>query len=238
MIHTVTDGNGPPVVFVAALGFPGSSWRPVVTALRAGSATLTYDRPACGASPPRADLKTPITFGSLADELEALLIEIGVTAPAVVAGHSVGGNIARVFASRYPRRVAGLVFVDCSLPALLVGDERGPIIDGDDEVGNEIDLATSEEEVLAAGVPPVPAIVLARTPGRGGIDEIWAPHQRGLAAIYGAPLLIADDSGHHLTREAPDLVAFATDTVVQAVRDGARPSIDPAALAAAKGHRA
>lgn len=45
-------------------------------------------------------------------ELNALLETLGVNHPIVLVGHSAGGMFARVFASRYPDRVAGLVLVD------------------------------------------------------------------------------------------------------------------------------
>jgi pimeloyl-ACP methyl ester carboxylesterase len=52
----------------------------------------------------------------MADELHDLLQAAGVPAPYVLAGHSSGGYIARVFAARHPELVAGVVLVDSSHP--------------------------------------------------------------------------------------------------------------------------
>jgi len=88
----------------------------------------------------------------------------------------------------------------------------------------------------------VPALVVTRTPGRWSgsiphpaIDDLWTAYQRILAAERESPLLVAEDSGHLMPREAPALVAYAIDAVTRAVRAGARPEIDPAELAAVGG---
>ena len=46
--------------------------------------------------------------------LYALLGTAGVPPPYIVAGHSLGGVVARRFAADYPQQVCGLVMVDSS----------------------------------------------------------------------------------------------------------------------------
>jgi pimeloyl-ACP methyl ester carboxylesterase len=193
MIYSITPGDGPPIVLVAALGFTQESWHPVIEMLGAGSATFAYDRPGIGGTPPRDDPSRPVSYGVLAEELTDLLDKSGVDAPAVLVGHSMGANIVRVFADRHPGRVAGLVFVDGSLPRLDLRAQPGPaqsgpaqsgsaqsgsaqsgpagpggempLTDGDDPGASPIDMLAGEVEVLKANAPRVPAVVLARTPG-------------------------------------------------------------------------
>jgi pimeloyl-ACP methyl ester carboxylesterase len=50
----------------------------------------------------------------MADELRQGLAAAGIDPPYVLVGHSLGGVIARRFASRYPRDVAGMVLIDSS----------------------------------------------------------------------------------------------------------------------------
>ena len=52
----------------------------------------------------------------LADDLHALLAAARVRGPCVLAGHSVGGTYALVFAERYPSQVAGIALIDSSTP--------------------------------------------------------------------------------------------------------------------------
>ena len=243
MIYSVTPGDDPPVVLVAALGFGQASWHPVIDRLASKSATLAYDRPGIGAASARADPAEPVSYGVLAGELAGLLEESGVDAPAVLVGHSMGCNVVRVFAGRYPGRVAGLVFVDASLPRLAMRAGELPLTDGDDPGASPIDTLAGEVEVRSAEVPPVPAVVLARTPGwwtsypipHPALDELWQMNQHDLAAAYRAPLLIAKDAGHLLPGDAPALVAYGIDLVVRAVRTGGAPVPNEAELAAVGG---
>jgi pimeloyl-ACP methyl ester carboxylesterase len=243
MIYSITPGDDPPVVLVSGLGFLKGSWQPVIERLRSGSSTFAYDRPGIGEAPGRADPARPVSYGVLAEELAALLDESGVDRPAVLVGHSMGANVVRVYADRHPSRVAGLVFVDGSLPRLALREEGGPLTDGDDDGASPIDTLAGEVEVLKSTPPPVPAVVLGRTPGwwspqplpHPALDELWQMNQHDLAAEHHAPLLIAKDAGHHLPREAPALVAYAIDLVVRAVRTRSDPAPSPSEVAAAGG---
>jgi pimeloyl-ACP methyl ester carboxylesterase len=252
MIQSITAGDDPPVVLVAALGFGQDSWRPVIELLESGSATVTYDRPGIGSAPPRDDPDRPVSYGVLAEELADLLDKSGVDSPVVLVGHSMGANIVRVFADRHPGRVAGLVFVDGSLPRLALRDGENhregekPLTDGDDPGASPIDMLAGEVEVLKATAPPVPAVVLARTPGwwssrpipHPALDELWQLNQHELADEHHAPLLIAVDAGHHLPREAPGLVAYGIDLVVRAARTHRDPAPRREDLAAVGGRLA
>jgi pimeloyl-ACP methyl ester carboxylesterase len=245
MIYSITHGDDPPVVLVSGLGFTQESWQPVIERLACGSTTFTYDRPGIGETPGRADPARPISYGVLADELADVLEQSGVDKPAVLVGHSMGANVVRVFAYRQPAWVAGLVFVDGSLPrlALPAGDEP-PLYDGDPPAASPIDTLAGEVEVRRSVPPRVPAVVLGRTPGwwssrpipHPALDELWQMNQHDLADEHHAPLIIAADAGHHLPREAPALVAYAIDLVVRAVRTDSDPAPTEEEMAAVGGH--
>jgi pimeloyl-ACP methyl ester carboxylesterase len=50
----------------------------------------------------------------MAEELDALITALGVTEPVILAGHSVGGLVARLYAARHRDRVAHLILVDAT----------------------------------------------------------------------------------------------------------------------------
>ena len=236
----------PPVVFVAALGHPGESWRPVLEELPAGLDTVTYDRPGLGGAPPRPAPNPPLPYSAFADELAALLDARGVDRPAVLVGHSIGALVVRAFADRHPHRVAGLVAVDGSIPQLVLDPDSSPVHDGDGPGATEIDFLTGQVEILSAAVPRVPAAVLVRrrhwqfegrAPRHPALDDLWQVSQRLLAEQWSAPLIVAEHAGHQIPAEAPALVAYVVEAVVRAVRDGTAPELDDGRLAERGGRR-
>jgi pimeloyl-ACP methyl ester carboxylesterase len=78
-----------------------------------------YDRPGTYASVGDDDLLSrsdpvsqPRTASDIVGDLHALLHAAGVPGPYVMAGHSFGGLLVRLYASTYPDEIAGLVLVD------------------------------------------------------------------------------------------------------------------------------
>ena len=56
----------------------------------------------------------PRTSADVATDLHALLRNEKIATPIVCVGQSFGGSNCRIFASRYPKLVAGMVLVDTS----------------------------------------------------------------------------------------------------------------------------
>ncbi|WP_232344187.1 alpha/beta fold hydrolase [Actinoplanes awajinensis] len=231
-----------PIVFIAALGEPGQNWSPVLEHL-GDLTTVTYDRPGTGAAPPRPAPRAPLPYSVLADELAEELDERRVTGPAILVAHSIGSLVARVYAGRHPHRVAGLVHVDGSIPQLRLWPTDETTVDGDGPDASELDTVTGQVEVLTATTPPVPALVLTRSPVHpttadlpAGVEELWLTSQRILARELGAPLIVADDSGHRIPSTAPDLVAYAIRAVHTAAGTARPVRVDPEELSKAGGH--
>lgn len=218
-----TTNDSPTVVFISQLGTDGATWQPVIDGIRKPVATFTYDRPGTGCCPPRLAPNPPLPYSAFAAELEVLLGDAGITGPLVVVGHSVGSLIARVFADRNLDRIAGSVHVDGSIPRLslwpAVNFPQSP--DGDGPDATHFDRLAGEVEVVESLVPDAPAMVITRTPGRWDdpwpvdkLDPLWLAYQRQLARQHRAPLVVADDAGHQIPREAPGLVAHCIDEVL------------------------
>ena len=75
-----------------------------------------YDRAGLGWSEPGPH---PRDAGSVAQRAPHALQRAGETGPFVLAGHSLGGQYAPMFAERYPAETAGLVLIDAQHPDTL-----------------------------------------------------------------------------------------------------------------------
>ena len=85
------------------------NWAEVQPSVTAITRTCFYDRGGFGWSdPPRY----PVTAMTVTDELRDVLAAVGVRAPIVLVGHSIGGFYATMYADRFPLEVAGMVLVD------------------------------------------------------------------------------------------------------------------------------
>ncbi|MFJ2862262.1 alpha/beta fold hydrolase [Kitasatospora sp. NPDC087314] len=101
--------GGPPVVLVAGSGTSSLTWAPVLPELAAHGRIVAYDRAGLGASDP--DGATGPSLESPIGDLAALVEHLDA-GPAVLVGHSWGGQLAQLLAWKRPELVAGLVLVD------------------------------------------------------------------------------------------------------------------------------
>lgn len=100
-------GSGLPILFIHGHPFNQSMWDPQVAALSTAHRVITFDLRGYGASEvPANDAIT--TLETMADDIAALLDHLKI-AKAVIAGLSMGGQVAMAFAEKYPQRLAGLV---------------------------------------------------------------------------------------------------------------------------------
>lgn len=107
--------GGPPVIICPALGATVEEWREVQQRIAEETTVCVYDRAGLGYSDsPRKHR----TVKRMAGELHALLRGAGIEPPYVLAGHSIGGLIARVFITLYPAEVVGLVLIEASHPEM------------------------------------------------------------------------------------------------------------------------
>lgn len=103
-------GTGTPaVVFLPGGGAAGLDYWNVQQAAGALTTSVIYDRAGTGWSD---RVKLPRSSTEITDELRELLRVMGIAAPYVLAGHSLGGLYGRHFAQRFPGEVAGLVLLD------------------------------------------------------------------------------------------------------------------------------
>lgn len=120
-VHVRDEGQGPPVVLIHGTSASLHTWDAWAAALRDSFRVVRFDLPAFGLTGTRPDgdygVPAYVRF------VEAVLDSLRV-GPAVVAGNSLGGEIAWHLAAAAPSRVARLVLVD---PAGIPFDRTPPL---------------------------------------------------------------------------------------------------------------
>jgi pimeloyl-ACP methyl ester carboxylesterase len=252
-------GQGSPTVILeAGAGNDASNWDTVglpagsrQTAVLPGVAAFTrvcaYDRPGTigGEVTHRSDpVPMPRDAVAMVADLHALLTAAAIPGAYVLAGHSFGGLVARLYAATYPDEVAGLVLIDAAhedyydrVRAVLTPDQwtaftQPPAVLASDPAFERIDVdasATAMREAAAASpLTPLPLVVI--THGRpwdwppaspvAELEALWTPLQEQLAALVpDGRLIVAEESGHFIPGDQPEVVIAAIRQVVDAVRD-------------------
>jgi pimeloyl-ACP methyl ester carboxylesterase len=113
-MHIYCMGAGSPTVILDASNMGTvSTWAWIQSEIAKTSRICAYDRPDLGWS----DLSPePLDARQNAEALHTLLGNAGERGPFVLVGHSFGGLYTRMFAEMYPEEIAGMVFVEGTLP--------------------------------------------------------------------------------------------------------------------------
>ncbi len=116
---------GPTIVLLNGFSATLEQWDPTQTALARVSPVLSYDAGGTGYSTG----SHAHDAWDQAEELAQLLDALHVGEPIVLVGYSASGSAARVFAARYPARVAGLFLLVPYMPELdaLYSERRGEL---------------------------------------------------------------------------------------------------------------
>jgi pimeloyl-ACP methyl ester carboxylesterase len=242
-LHIHCAGNGDPVVVLdAGLGNDGGTWADVQPGLARFTRACVYDRAGRGYSDPGPK---PRTSRLMVADLHELLVRAGIAGPYVLVGHSLGGLNVRLYESEYPGDVAGMVLVDAT------SDDQQRIIDlmpperaaefGAGMSDPEMDLSAFREAmadvrrtnrsladkplvVLTHGKdPPRPEWLSEDAYGRG--LQLTRELQSNLARLSSNSVqVVAEDSGHFIQEDQPELVVAAVREAVEAVRTHGRVS--------------
>ena len=253
--------GGPTVVLVSGLGDSADVWnvksdpedeRPTVFAeVATFTRVCAYNRPSTstatetGRSTP---VPQPTSAKDAAADLDAVLTASGEPGPYLLAGHSYGGPIIRLYASAHPADVVGLVLIDAlseDLPNGLTPTQRAlfetintPPAGTDAEV---LDLQATFQQlresppapmvptvVLTADRPQLTAEVLAAGQLPAGVDQefadaLWAAQlaaQDKLAGMFpDAEHITNTNSTHYIHLDNPQLVTDSIRQIVDAVRE-------------------
>lgn len=227
-LHCSIYGQGAPaIVLISGFRALQNYWNPVIPALSALTTVITYDRAGYGKSEPGT---LPCDGITAMQDLKILLEQTGVSGPYLIVGHSLGGRLARIFASRYPQLTAGLILIDTGLQDPRHWDrDRPPAMPNNPNAKSEAecnDLIWWQAEQLAH-YPQVPYTVLTAgktqvVPGSSPEDQIKmkkyreADQKKLAQLIPGGKHIPVPESGHHMVYDCTEIVIQSiTDMVVQ-----------------------
>ena len=117
VLHAEERGSGDPsLVFLHYYGGSSRTWRHVTASLAPAFRTITIDHRGWGESDAPED---GYHLADLAADAEGVIAALNLR-PYVLVGHSMGGKVAQVMASRQPVGLAGLILVAPSPPSPMV----------------------------------------------------------------------------------------------------------------------
>jgi aminoacrylate hydrolase len=104
-LHYEVTGRGTPLILAAGLGGVGSFWQPQLSEFASNFLVITYDQRGTGSS---THFHGEYSVSQLADDLVGLMDHLGIERAHFV-GHSTGGAIGQIIATRYPERLRRMV---------------------------------------------------------------------------------------------------------------------------------
>jgi pimeloyl-ACP methyl ester carboxylesterase len=239
-LHLLCSGRGrPTIVLIPGAGDFSFDWSLVQSSLSRRYRVCSYDRAgeAWSELGPKPRTRTQEAF-----DLRRLLAKAGESAPFVLVGHSLGGDVARLFRIQYPSAVAGIVFVDSAPPdsPIFINGKLGPAtsfsrgraiprprteVAESDELTDE-DRAKINEWIAANNVRPQIDAPFDRLPPRERSWRLWAlakpSHFVALDSDYfgeeAVRMRAADNAGSHPYGDTP-LVVLLRDATIEPYHD-------------------
>ena len=224
------------VVFEAGFGNDSNVWSTIAPRIRAaGARTFVYDRAGLGKS--SIDTAAPYSLDNDVHILRAALASCGIVGPIVMVGHSYGGAISLVMASR-DDRIKGLVLLDAVVPNVYPQSEVDKNLATMRSQYNEIrqeapalaKVAIPWAEAVPATVKEVDAvrvsdtlpiidIVAEKGQNNPTSAEIWRDaHTRFVANNLHREYVLAVGSSQKVMAEQPDLVVNAILKLLEQTR--------------------
>lgn len=237
---TVLQGSDDTIVLEVGGGADSSHWGPfpLQVAQETGATVITYDRAGFG----KSDL--PDTPNDLVEEAGWLLKglrELGRDKELILAGHSYGGWLIRLFASLYPNKIRGLVMID-PFSTEFVNLLGVDYLDHHPMAAKDPPFDTSNPEALTknqrglirmvkGGLGPkvqvmqdikIPKKILVRIITAGQPwwhtpeeDQAWKKaHEQMTLVIPGAKLIVAEESDHLIPEKQPELIIQSLQEVL------------------------
>jgi len=225
-------GTGRPLVFLTGFGNDAHVYDKFAPKFSANYHVYGITRRGFGASSKPSPTSTNYAADRLGDDVLAVIDYLKLDHPVLV-GHSIAGEELSSIGSRYPNRVAALIYLDAAGPFAYYDPHNGDTILDMLDVRNRIDamesgqvkdLKRSTQEMLASvselekdlqknmqqlaampSVPPVPPFVMAVSFGERRYTEIHVPVLAIFACPHNIGAAFKDDPAAKETAIATDL---------------------------------
>jgi alpha/beta hydrolase fold/Tetratricopeptide repeat len=119
---TIIPGKGIPILFEAGGGNDGTIWNSITKPVAeiTGATVITYDRSGLGKS---GKDSTDTTIENEIGGLEIALMKLGYKKEIMLVSHSLGGFYNSLYASRHPKNVKAMTFIDVNLPCFFTPEQ-------------------------------------------------------------------------------------------------------------------
>jgi pimeloyl-ACP methyl ester carboxylesterase len=234
---SIIQGSETIIILEVGGGTDSTFWGsfPTQMAQETGATVVTYDRAGFG----KSDL--PDTPYDLVEEVDwgmEGLRQLGFDEDLILVGHSYGGWLIRLTASRYPEVVGGMVFIDPFSAEFvdLMGVEHidnhpffnFPELNSDNLTKNQrgglrmlkVGVGPKSEIMRKTTIPQnIPVrIITAGLPWWQTSEEDMAwrkAHDQMAGSIPGAKLIVAEKADHLIPEKQPEIIIEATKEVIR-----------------------
>ncbi len=115
-------GQGTPVILIHGFPLNRMIWEAQWEGLMDHARIIAPDLRGFGES---EMVEATTEVGTYADDVRELVNALGITEPAIIVGHSMGGYVAMAYLRRYPDHVAGLILVNTKATADTIEAQAG-----------------------------------------------------------------------------------------------------------------
>lgn len=205
-------GVGPPVILLAGLGYDAHVYDKFAPRLTAHHHVYGITRRGFGASSVPDPVGDNYTADRLGDDVLAVMEQLRLDRPVLV-GHAKAGEELSSIGSRYPDKVAGLIYLDAGYSYAFYDAKRGDLLLDAIELRNKLNV------YLAAGAPDLKAYftdLQAGLPQFGRDvqdfeDELALMPAQAPRTVAPPPIMVAIGAGEEKFTDikAPTLAIFA-----------------------------
>ncbi len=231
MHFSINEGNGIPILFESGGGDTGLVWESLADSIntKIGATTIFYDRAGYGNSSinPLLEEKKQGFVLNATINLEKCLEQLGHSEGIIIVAHSYGSFISQLFAARNPSLVKGIILIDANDVCFFSED----VLNGFQEMFTEdffreleganpglyyeaLAFHNSVDYMKNISVPeniPILALRAENPPNifnnEDHVELRKSCHDRFVQKNDNRIGIIAENSGHYIYRDSPNLVA-------------------------------
>ncbi|MCF6409867.1 alpha/beta fold hydrolase [Pseudalkalibacillus salsuginis] len=216
------SNDGPTIVFESGYGWSLDKWNPIREEISKFARMFMYDREGVGRS---GNSDRPKHSLQIIENLRNLLKKADIKPPYILVGHSFGGINVRLYASRYPAEVKGIILLDSAhedqnkkMVPLFTKDIQQVYL-GQFVVEASLDeFEESLEQVRGTTLKNIPLIVMTGGTQQHHTQEsmaAWMDFQKELKNLSTkSKHIIVKEAGHAIHHDSPNIVIDAIKEMV------------------------